>query len=140
MSMLTDLSTVIAARLDGLSIFSSVSPALSGAKRVRPSAEIWLAEDLHVTDKPAVIRQLTWVVRIESGHHATDGALQQQIEAHIDAVRNTFSGWRPDDCKGIQQSFAVPLIKIESYQDHGNAAYLISLVVRVFPETFARIT
>lgn len=136
--MIDDLFDVISERAVALAVLGSVNPALSDRARVLPAADVWLAEDRMVADQPAEIRELVFVLRLEVAHQAAAGALQRQMHRLIDALRAGFVGWRPDDCRGIQGRFSLPLVKIQSYQDHGPAVYLVSLAVRVFPAAFAR--
>ncbi|MBV5305567.1 MAG: hypothetical protein J0652_02615 [Desulfobulbaceae bacterium] len=137
--MLQLIFEMITARLESLGLFATVGSALTDGPGALPAAEVWLADDKEKTETPAVLRELTWIVRVSASHEEDTGEMQANMFALLDAVRDTFVAWPPDGYIGVKRWWHVPQIKIESYKDHGSLVYLVAMSLEVLPSTFRKI-
>lgn len=135
--MLTDLQAIIEARLTATGLFNEVGSALTDSTQGRPSAAVWLVEDVDAINVPGVARDLTFGVTLAVNHSDTAGAAQGEIYTILAAVRAAFSAWTPPDITGgfEPESFSVSF-RLAGHETKGPTEYLALIKCRVYPDAF----
>ena len=135
MAVYHDLYTILSDRLLAIG-FAHVGSALQDPPPL-PAVQIYLNGDKEIAKTPSVLRELTWVAKLAVGPDSDGNAQVEDLHTYLDMLRDGFAGWRIPGVVGITEPCSVPEINIIGHQDHGQTQYLVFIVVRVIPATFA---